>query len=66
MEASRARLAGAKFDEKEWSGRGFGGRQLVATFPEYQVRVFFLEDKAITTSLQIITKSSRKETPSDP
>ncbi|MDB6064069.1 MAG: hypothetical protein JWR26_277 [Pedosphaera sp.] len=66
LEAARSRLAGAKLSEKEWNSGGYGGKQLVATFPQYQVRVLFLEDKAITTSLQIITKSSTREIPSDP
>lgn len=57
MEAVRSRLAGANLSEVEWKEGGFGGKQLVATSPEYEVRVFFFEDKALTTSFQIISKS---------
>jgi len=56
MEAARSRLAGAKLSEEEWNEGGFGGKQLVATFPDYEVRVFFSEDTVITTSFQILSK----------
>ena len=56
MEAVRSKLAAAKLSEEEWKEGDFGGRQLVATFPEYEIRVFFLKDQAITTSLQILSK----------
>ena len=41
MEAVRSKLAAAKLSEEEWKEGDFGGRQLVATFPEYEIRVFF-------------------------
>ncbi len=56
LEAARSRLAGAKLSEDEWNEGGFGGKQLVAEFSGYEVRVLFLDDKAITTSVQIISE----------
>jgi hypothetical protein len=56
MDEARSRLAGAKLSEEEWNERGFGGKQLVATFPEYEVRVLFLGDKVATTSFQILSE----------
>jgi len=56
IKSVRSRLAGAKVNEEEWNGNVSGDTQLVATFPEYQIRVFFSENKAITTSFQIISK----------
>jgi hypothetical protein len=56
VDEARSRLAGAKFSEIEWKEGGFGGKQLVATFPSYEVRVMYLGDKAITTSVQILSK----------
>jgi hypothetical protein len=52
----RARLSGVDLVEEEWSEEGFGGRQLVATFPEYEIRFLFLQDEVITTSLQILSQ----------
>jgi hypothetical protein len=52
----RARLSGVDLVEEEWGEEGFGGRQLVATFPEYEIRFLFLQDKVITTSLQILSE----------
>jgi hypothetical protein len=56
IDEARARLVGAKISEVPWSKDGFGGKQLVATFPSYQVRVLFEGDRVITTSVQIISK----------
>ena len=54
--AVRRRLAGAQLSEEEWNEGEFGGKQVVATFPEYEVRVFLAEGKTITTSVQILSK----------
>ena len=56
MSEARSRLTGGTLSEEEWSEGGFGGKQLVATFPQYEVRVMFLEGKAITTSVQILSE----------
>lgn len=52
----RTRLAGAKIVEDEWKQDGFGGKQLLASFPAYDLRVLFLEDKAIVASVEISSK----------
>lgn len=52
----RNKLAGSDLREETWNRDGFGGKQLVAKFPEHEVRVMFLNDKVITTSIQIISK----------
>lgn len=56
LEATRTKLAGGKLSEEEWKGEGFMGTQLVASFPDYQVRVFLVDDKVIKTSIQILSK----------
>lgn len=56
IEEARSRLTGAALTEDEWMERGFGGKQLVAKFPKYEVRVLFLGDRVITTSVQILSK----------
>jgi len=56
VDEARSRLVGAKISEDEWHEAGYGGKQLVATYPSYEVRVLFLGDKAITTSVQILSK----------
>jgi hypothetical protein len=56
METARSRLAGAQLSEEEWKEGGFGGKQLVATFPEYEIRVLFSEGKVVTTSFQILSE----------
>jgi hypothetical protein len=55
-EAARNKLSGAKITEEDWKEGEFSGRQLVATFPEYEVRVLFLGDRVITTSFQVLSK----------
>ena len=56
LDEARNRLAGAKINEIDWKKNDYGGTQLVATFPSHEVRVMFLGDKAITTSIQILSK----------
>ena len=56
MNEVRNKLAGSDLREETWNRDGFGGKQLVAKFPEHEVRVMFLNDKVITTSIQIISK----------
>jgi hypothetical protein len=56
MTEARSRLAEGKLIEEDWSEGGFGGKQLVAIFPQYEVRVMFLDGKAITTSIQILSE----------
>jgi hypothetical protein len=48
----RKRLAAGKLTQKKWDG----GKQLVATFPTHEVRVFFAGGKAMLTSVQILSK----------
>ena len=55
-EVARSKLSGAKIREESWKEGEYGGRQLVATFPKYEIRLFFFGNKVITTSLQIISK----------
>jgi hypothetical protein len=52
----RARLSGVDLVEEEWSEEGLSGRQLVATFAEYEIRFLFFQEKVITTSLQILSQ----------
>lgn len=56
LSEARTRLAGGKLSEGEWSGEGFGGKELVATFAHHEVRVLFLDGKAITTSIQVLSE----------
>jgi hypothetical protein len=53
---ARNKLAGGDLREETWNEGSFGGMQLVAEFPEHEVRVMFLNDKVITTSIQVISK----------
>jgi len=46
FDEARSRLAGAEIVEDEWKESGFGGKQLVASYRAYNLRVLFLEDKA--------------------
>jgi hypothetical protein len=55
-EAARSRLSGARITEEDWKEGGFGGKQLVATFPGYEVRVLFFGNEVVTTSVQILSK----------
>src|SRR5689334_7002846 len=55
-DAVRTRLPGVKIHEENWSEGGFGGKQLVATYPEYELRFMFLDDKVIVTSFQVLSK----------
>ena len=48
----RDKLASGKITGKRWDG----GKQLVASFPNYEVRVFFFDGKAIITSVQVLSK----------
>jgi hypothetical protein len=59
LSEARNRLASAQLSEGDWSKGRFGGRRLIAKFPEYEVRVLFWNGKAITTSVQILSKSKR-------
>lgn len=56
LSEARGRLSDGKLSEEAWSERGFGGKQLVATYPRYEVRVLFLDGKVITTSVQVLSK----------
>jgi hypothetical protein len=56
MSEARSRLSSGKLSEADWSKGGFGGTQLIAKFPQHEVRVLFLNGKAITTSVQILSK----------
>ena len=56
LSEARSRLAEGKLSEEDWNEGGFGGKQLVATFPQHEVRVMFLDGKAITTSVQILSE----------
>ena len=56
MDEARSRLAGAKIGEGEWREGNYGGKQLIATYPSYEVRVLFSGDKVVTTSVQVLSK----------
>jgi hypothetical protein len=56
MEEVRARFSDVQLTEEEWREGGFVGRQLVATFPEYEVRVLFSGNEVITTSFQVLSE----------
>lgn len=56
MNEARSRLADGKLSEEEWSEGEFGGKRLVATFPQHEVQVMFSDGKAITTSVQILSE----------
>src|SRR5213082_2866864 len=53
IDEARSRLAGANIVEDEWKEGEFGGEQLVASYPGYDLRVLFFEAKAITISVEI-------------
>lgn len=52
----RASFAGAELSEDSWSGDGFGGVELVATYPNFEVRVLFLEEEAITAAITVMSE----------
>lgn len=56
IDVARSRLTGARIVEDEWKEGGFGGKQLVGSYPAYTLRVLFFEDKAITISVEINSK----------
>jgi hypothetical protein len=56
MDEVRRKLAGAKISDEVWKSGGYGGPQIVATFPNYEVRVMFLGNKAITSSMQVLSE----------
>jgi hypothetical protein len=56
MGEARSRLVDGKLSEDDWSEGGFGGKQLVAIFPQHEVRVMFLDGKVITTSVHILSE----------
>ena|ERR1017187_7170765 len=60
LDKARSRLAGAKISEIEWKEGGFGGKQLVATFPSHEVRVMYLGDKSVSESLCAGHRTERK------
>jgi hypothetical protein len=51
MKKVRARLSAGKITHKWWEGH----KQLVATSPKHEVRVFFLRDRALVTSVQVVS-----------
>ena len=51
----KRRFTGVKIVETAWKEQNLGGKQLVATYPDYEVRVLFLGDKAVTASLQVLS-----------
>lgn len=53
---ARGKLANGKVSEDQWSNGGFGGKQLLAAFPGYEVRLMFLGDKVLTASVRISSK----------
>jgi hypothetical protein len=54
---ARKRLSSGKIKITAWDGnKNFDGKQLVATFPNYEVRIFFYQNAALITSVQILSK----------
>jgi hypothetical protein len=56
IDEARSRLAGATIVEDKWKEGEFGGEQLVASYPGYDLRVLFFEAKAIMISVEISSK----------
>ncbi len=57
VDEARKRLADGKISEEEWKSRGFGGKALVATFPDHEVRVMFAARReALTAVVSIPSK----------
>ncbi len=53
---AREKLDGGMLSLGEWSEGEVGGLELVATFPDHEIRVLFFEDVAITASVQILSE----------
>ena len=49
---ARAKLKGGKLIRGRWDG----GKELIATFPQHEVRVLFSGRQAVMTSIQILAK----------
>jgi hypothetical protein len=56
LNEARSRLAEGKLSEEDWNEDGIKGKQLIAMFPQHEVRVMFLDGKAIATSIQILSE----------
>jgi hypothetical protein len=60
IEEARKRLARGKFEMTTWGDSKFGGKQLVAAFPKYEVRLLFLSDNRVgMASVQVLSKWAR-------
>lgn len=53
---ARARLPRTRLTESRWESGGKGGRELIANYPGYELRLLFYEDRVVTTSFQVLTK----------
>jgi hypothetical protein len=56
MAKARGRLAEGKVIEESWGDGELGGKQLVASFPQHEIRVMFFDGKVIKTSIQILSE----------
>ena len=56
LQDARARLPRGRITESQWQSEGQRGRQLVANYPEYELRLLFFEDRVVTTSFQVLSK----------
>ena len=55
IEEMRESFAGSQLAEGRWSEDGFGGAELVATYPRFEVRILFLDDEAITGAITVLS-----------
>ena len=56
LQDARARLPRGRITESQWQSQGQRGRQLVANYPEYELRLLFFEDHVVTASFQVLSK----------
>jgi len=55
IDTVKRRFNGAKVVETAWKDQNLSGKQLIATYPDCELRVLFVSDKAATISIQVLS-----------
>ena len=50
---TKIRLAGAELKEEPWNEGDVRDERITATFPDYELQVYFLQGRVIKTSIQV-------------
>ena len=52
---AKRKLGDVKIVDKTWNEDGVGGVMITATFPKYELEVYFSEGQAVTVSVQFMS-----------